>query len=136
MIRAPRTLIVIVVSAALLIAPGCSARAGTTGADADDPAVSSTPVGAWGEPDAPDRPSLVIDADGSFTGSDSCNRLGGSWREENGTVLLEDTFMTTMACLDERDQWLSSARTLVVEGDELKGFDEAGTPIGTLSRAG
>lgn len=97
---------------------------------------SSTLVGTWGSTDE-QQPYLLFDEDGSITGSDGCNRIGGGWEMDGDTVVLSNLVGTLMAC-DGVDQWLreaTSARLVSGEEDELQIFDRDNSEIGTLERA-
>ena len=91
-------------------------------------------VGTWGE-DAEGEPQLVIDEDGTVSGTDGCNRMTGTWSEgEDQDVTFDDMAVTQMAC-EGVDDWLRTVATGEVEGDELVLYDESGEQIGTLARA-
>lgn len=111
---------------ALALIAGCVADSSPS-----DPA---SPVGQWGS-DEPSEPGIAFASDGTYTGSDSCNGHGGSWRDDGGTIYL-DGYMTAMMCLDGGDQWIAGTRTFIVRGDVLHGFDDNGDPTGTLRRSG
>lgn len=91
-------------------------------------------VGAWGEPGTRGEPSLVFEEDGSYSGDDGCNSLGGEWSAEGDSVDLGVMRSTLMYC-EGVDTWLSQARTAELAGDTLTLLDEQGAEIGTLERA-
>ena len=91
------------------------------------------PVGAWGLVE-PGQPSLELHPDGSFTGSDGCNRIGGSWRLDGDQVVFSDVFTTLMAC-EDIDTWLSRLATATVTEDFLVVRDQGASRIGTLQRS-
>ncbi|QZY53383.1 META domain-containing protein [Leucobacter tenebrionis] len=102
---------------------------------AADPAPDATSVvGAWGEPGTRGEPSLIFEEDGSYSGDDGCNSLGGEWSAEGDSVDLGAMRSTLMYC-EGVDTWLSQARTAELSGDTLTLLDEQGAEIGTLERA-
>lgn len=117
-----------VIAALTLALSGCGAGSDGTGQGAIDP------VGSWGQTD-PGQPNLELDPDGSFTGTDGCNRLGGSWEADGNTVTFSHVFSTLMAC-EDIDTWLSALAAATVSPDSLLILDEDGKQIGTLERAG
>lgn len=92
------------------------------------------PVGSWGTP-TQGRPHLDITSDGSFAGTDGCNRMGGSWEASGDQVTFSEVFQTLMACPDV-DTWLSGLATATVTADALVIRNDEGDEIGTLQRAG
>lgn len=118
-------------------APVAATTAATT-------AAASDAVGAWGNPTGMTtgwviEPSLNLAADGTLTGSDSCNRLHGSWSEDDGTITFHDVVSPGMVCGAEDpesfDTWLSGLASATVDGNVLTVLDAGGTEIGTLDRA-
>ena len=123
---------------------------GCAGASAGDSPVAATTgeasvaIGAWGNPTGMTtgwviEPSLNLAADGTLTGSDSCNRLHGSWSDDDGTITFHDVVSPGMVCGAEDpesfDTWLSGLASGAVDGDVLTILDAGGTEIGTLDRA-
>ncbi|SDX34732.1 META domain-containing protein [Arthrobacter sp. cf158] len=89
-------------------------------------------VGAWGEPNDAKKPSLDLKSDGSATGTDGCNRLIGSWKEDGKTVSFSGFSSSRMAC-EGVDTWLSNAATARIQEDgKLAVFGQDGTQLGTL----
>ncbi|WP_336651471.1 MULTISPECIES: META domain-containing protein [unclassified Leucobacter] len=100
---------------------------------ANEPSV----IGAWGAPGTSGEPSIVFAPDGSYTGNDGCNGVGGRWRDNTGTdhtVDLGTMHSTRMFC-EGVDTWLSLARSAELSGNTLTLLDEGGVEIGTLQRA-
>lgn len=100
-------------------------------------ACTSGPVsvsGTWGKPDVRGEPSLVLEDDGSLSGSDGCNRLFGDYTVDGDRVEFGVIGSTMMFC-EGVDTWLSAASTARVDGDRLVVSDESGAEIGTLDRA-
>lgn len=96
-------------------------------------------AGVWGDPGATDLPSLEFTPDGDdsgeYSGTDGCNRLGGEYSVDGGSVDLGMMRSTLMFC-EGVDTWLSQARTATLEGDVLTFLDEGGQELGTLERQG
>ena len=93
---------------------------------------SMDPTGSWGQSD-PGQPNLELESDGTFSGTDGCNRLGGSWKADGAEVVFSQVRTTLMACEDV-DTWLSALATATVTSDALTVFDEGGAEIGSLAR--
>lgn len=91
-------------------------------------------VGAWGAPDTRGEPSLVFEQDGSYSGNDGCNNVGGRWSEDGDSIDLGNMHSTLMYC-EGVDTWLGLARSAELSGDALTLLDEDGGEIGTLQRA-
>lgn len=88
--------------------------------------------GTWGT-DEPGQPHLKLDADGTVTGTDGCNRLMGKWTLGEGVIHFQQMVSTMMYC-EGVDTWLSGAASAKVHGDSLLVFDRGGVEIGTLHR--
>lgn len=122
-----------------LLAAGCSASPGSGSGSDTGPASGAGPgtasaVGPWGR-DAPRTPRLELAEDGGFTGTDGCNRLFGSWTQDERTVEFSGIGSTRMSCLDV-DTWLEQLHSARVDGDTLHISDADGVEIGTLGRPG
>ena len=90
-------------------------------------------VGVWGETSDTKQPSLDLKSDGSATGTDGCNRLMGSWKEDGKTISFGGFASTRMAC-EGVDAWLSNASTAKIQEDgKLAVFGQGGDEIGTLA---
>lgn len=92
-----------------------------------------SPIGTWG-PDAAGLPRLDLMADGSFAGTDGCNRLFGLWSQEDQEVRFSGVGSTRMACVDV-DTWLERLDSATVDGDLLRISNADGTEIGALERS-
>jgi heat shock protein HslJ len=90
-------------------------------------------VGTWGTPDAQGEPSLTFEEDGSYSGTDGCNRVGGEWNADGSTIDLGNMISTMMYC-EGVDTWLVNAGTAELSGDTLTFSDRDGAEIGTLTR--
>lgn len=133
----------LVLAATALLAGCASASAG--GSPADTPSTgASDAVGAWGNPYGMTtgwviEPSLNLAADGTLTGSDSCNRLHGSWSDAGGTITFHGVVSEGMVCSADQpayfDTWLSGLASASIDDDVLTIIDAGGTEIGTLGRA-
>jgi heat shock protein HslJ len=90
-------------------------------------------VGTWGS-SASEQPNLTIEADGSFSGTDGCNRLTGKGSIDGDTIEFGSFASTMMACQGV-DEWLNKAAKGTVDGSVMSIYDEAGSTIGTLKKA-
>lgn len=109
---------------ALLLA-GCGSTGDSGGGEVD-------PAGTWGA-GGEGQPQLELDADGSFSGTDGCNQIGGSWEAAGAEVRFGETRSTLMFC-EGVDDWLGGLATATVDADLMTVFDDTGTQIGTLTR--
>lgn len=116
--RAQFVALFVFVSGALAVS-GC----GSAASDAE---------GVWGQA-SEGSPQLVLDAEGSLSGTDGCNTLMGSWSQEGDTVTFSGVATTLMECPDV-DTWLSLMDSATVDGDTLRVHDDTGADIGTLDR--
>lgn len=91
-------------------------------------------AGTWGHT-APGMPQLVLVADGTLHGTDGCNRLMGSWREDADHITFMGVAATRMFCPDV-DDWLSAMATAKLEPDALYIFNASGHLLGVLQRSG
>lgn len=113
-----------------LLATAALALTGCTGGGGDSVADTT-----WGDTGAKDTPSLVFQADGTVSGTDGCNVLGGDWTQSGVTVTFGDVVSTMMFC-EGIDDWLGDMDSAVVEGGKLVFSDKNGKEIGTLEQAG
>lgn len=93
---------------------------------------SPTPTGTWGS-SGDGEPQLVLESDGSLTGTDGCNRLTGSWSADGQTVTFGDVASTTKAC-EGVDTWLLDLATATIDGTDMTVLDKDDSEIGTLTR--
>jgi hypothetical protein len=91
------------------------------------PAAGATPGGAHVE----------LSADGSWTGSDGCNRQAGRWVGDTaGTVLAVAGAQTQIGCENVAvPAWFDEARAAGFDGDVLVLLDADGRETGRLKRA-
>ncbi|WP_374945489.1 META domain-containing protein [Agreia sp.] len=101
---------------------------------ASDPAVGprGRPVGYWAERRTSTSPFLSLAADGTFSGSDGCNTLVGSWTyTDDEQVVFGQIASTLMAC-EGVDTWLNQAATGRVQANIMTVDSADGTVIGQL----
>lgn len=89
-------------------------------------------AGTWGE-DATGKPSLTIESDGSFSGTDGCNPLKGKGTISGDTFTF-GPFASTLKACEGVTPWLNLADTAKVDGDTLVVYRSGGTKIGTLDK--
>ena len=90
-------------------------------------------VGSWGSTQH-GKPGLVIKADGSFSGTDGCNRMTGTGSIEGSSIVFGTIATTLMAC-EGVDTWLSRASRGLAGPHTLTIYDATGSVIGTLNEA-
>lgn len=105
---------------AVLLLSGCSPQGGTD--------VS----GKWGSTD-PGQPNLIVNADGSYSGSDGCNTMTGKGTISGNTLELGNAAMTQKQCTDV-NTWMSKASKGTVDGNTMTMYDASGKSIGRLDR--
>jgi heat shock protein HslJ len=91
-------------------------------------------VGMWGSTSS-GQPNLNIQNDGTFSGTDGCNRLSGQGQIDGDEITFGAIASTMMAC-EGVDEWLGKAATGNVSGDTMTVLDSGGSTIGTLQRSG
>ena len=114
------------VVATLVAGVGIAAFTGCSG-----PASTSF-AGDWGLTGS-GQPNLTITNDGSFHGTDGCNRLTGKGSISGDIFDFGAIASTSMACSDV-NTWLSLAGTAKVDGTVLVVYKKGGDKIGTLHR--
>jgi heat shock protein HslJ len=91
-------------------------------------------TGTWGDPSKDASPYLELEDGGSFSGSDGCNNLSGSWSVDEGEqVLFEDVAMTRMFC-EGVDDWLSGLTAATIADTTMTVLGQDGSEIGQLER--
>ena len=93
----------------------------------------SSPAGDWGQV-ASGQPSLTIKTDGTFSGTDGCNRLTGQGSIDGDTITFGPMASTLMACQGV-DEWLNKAATGTAKGSTMTVYDQQGSKIGTLDKS-
>lgn len=126
--RAGRTVFTISAAvASLCLLAACNADERTTTA-----ASVVSPVGFWGS-EATDEPNLSFSAH-SVTGTDGCNRLSGSWtQDDSGRIQFIQIASTEMDC-EWVNTWLADLDSAVIGNAELHVFNEEGVEIGRLAK--
>ncbi|HTJ34152.1 MAG TPA: META domain-containing protein [Dactylosporangium sp.] len=112
----------IVAAAAIALLAGC---AGTPS--------GAALVGTWGSTAAA-QPNLTIENDGTFSGTDGCNRLSGKGSVDGDTITFGPIASTMMAC-DGVDEWLAKAASGTAKGSTLVVYDTSGSEIGKLDKS-
>lgn len=114
-------------AAALLLAlTGCLGEEGSVQGGSIDP------TGTWGDADDAGEPSLTLEDDGSFSGTDGCNQLNGTWTvDESDHVQFDDAAMTLKAC-EGVDTWLSGLDQATIADGTMTVLGSDGVEIGTL----
>ena len=120
--RVTASIVVLTLAGALL---GACADGTTGSASAEDVA------GLWGMQDTEGIASLELAEDGTATGTDGCNRMVGTWEQNDTQVAFGEWATTRMAC-QSVDTWLSLSVKATLEGENLVFVDENGIEIGTL----
>ncbi|AGW42599.1 hypothetical protein O159_27010 [Leifsonia xyli subsp. cynodontis DSM 46306] len=108
--------------AAVSLLAGCAGNPG-----------SAALAGSWGS-SAAGKPNLTIQSDGSFSGSDGCNRLMGKGSIDGDSISFGPIVSTRMAC-EGVDEWLDKAARGTVAGSTLTVYDDKGGKIGTLDKS-
>jgi len=88
--------------------------------------------GKWGSTD-PGQPNLIVNDNGSYSGSDGCNTMTGTGTISGTSIELGTVAMTQKACSGV-DTWMSTAASGKADGNVMTMFDKSGTKIGTLDR--
>lgn len=96
--------------------------------------IESDILGLWSN-DEPGEPHLEFGEDGTFSGSDGCNGIGGEYFADQGAVRVQLGASTLKACADI-DDWLRGVKTVTVDGDTMQVMNENGDEIGQLQRSG
>ena len=119
-----RIALAVTAALALTALAGCS----SSGSSSD-----SSFTGTWGE-DATGQPSLTIDSDGTFSGTDGCNPVQGTGTVSGDTFTF-GPFASTMKACEGVTPWLNLADTAKVDGDTLVVYKTGGEKIGSLDKS-
>ncbi|WP_110589740.1 META domain-containing protein [Microbacterium suaedae] len=130
MTKSRRLALMFLVGASSAALAGCASGA-TPGGESVDP---QDYVGATFASTEQGEPYLTFADDGTYSGSDGCNGLNGTYEVEGEELLLEPGLMTQKACPDI-DTWLHNAAQVQLDGDTLIVYDAADAEIGSLSRS-
>src|SRR5699024_8311705 len=89
---------------------------------------SNSPAGTWtGREDT----HLELSDDGTVTGNDGCNHIGGSWEKDGEQIVFSDMITTLMAC-QHVEVWLNDPRTATITGDVMVVYGPDDTELGEL----
>lgn len=105
--------------------------------DGAEPAAAEEVLGRWVPVETYETdPFIELLDDGTWTGSDGCNGLGGRWLLDDELVLLVISGpQTLIGCEGENlGSMLVGSAWLVVDGDTLTFYDAEGTVIGEAAR--
>ena len=112
-----------------------------TSPPAEDPAPEQPPleeliIGSWTSAD-PGDPFLEFHTDGTFSGSDGCNGVGGTYEIEPGAELIPlDRAPSTLIACPGIDDWLRAVEFVTVDADDyLQAYDGDEAHIGQMYRA-
>jgi heat shock protein HslJ len=114
--------------AAMLLFTGCLGEQGSARGGSVDAA------GTWGDSSTEGEPFLTLEDDGSFSGSDGCNNLTGSWSVDEGEQVVFEDVATTMKACEDVDDWLTHLSAATVAGDTMTVLGQDGSEIGQLER--
>ena len=91
-------------------------------------------------------PWVDFNADGTYSGSDAANGIGGRWAAEGGAFFATSRPQTLVGCYSSSDSgaglgipeivdWITAARAAALDGATLVLVDPDGTELGRLHRA-
>jgi len=80
------------------------------------------------------EPFLKFADDGTYSGSDGCNGLRGTYEVGDDELVLNPGLSTLRAC-PGIDTWVRNATSVKLDSDTLVVFDKSGSEIGTLARS-
>lgn len=90
--------------------------------------------------DRPDSAGITVEPDGSWSGTDGCNGVGGVWVAGDDGWFRAAAGLTTLIGCDNVNvnAWLDQARLAALDGDWLVLVDESGAELGrfTASESG
>lgn len=89
-------------------------------------------AGDWGE-DTAGKPSLTLESDGTFSGTDGCNPVKGEG-SISGDTFTFGPFASIMQVCEGVTPWLNLASTAQVDGNTLTVYRSSGDKIGTLDK--
>lgn len=118
-VRIARAALTVTVALAMIALTGCSNS-------------GSAFTGSWGQ-DAAGKPSLTIDSDGTFSGTDGCNPLKGKGTVSGDTFTFGPFASIQQAC-EGVTPWLNLASTAKVDGKTLTVYRTDGDKIGSLDK--
>lgn len=82
---------------------------------------------------------IELTQEGRLAGTDGCNTISSSWKEQGGTISFSPVVSTRMDCTDPETgelirSWILDAASGLVLEDELTIFDGSGAELGTMKR--
>jgi hypothetical protein len=89
------------------------------------------PVGRWGTGRAGD-PELELDADGALRGTDGCNDLAGSWRQDADGVIHLDWALTSSRTCPEITVWFGRVERVQIRDGYMLAQRATGDTVGGL----
>ncbi|MDN5558522.1 MAG: META domain-containing protein [Ruaniaceae bacterium] len=92
-----------------------------------------SPVGTWSQ-EAENSPFLEIAEDGTLSGNDGCNVLGGDWTSPAAGEIETSGLVGTMMFCEGVDDWLSAFGHATFTADTMTVYSVDDQEIGTLSR--
>ena len=95
---------------------------------------SAAPRSAEGTWTGAEDTRLELAADGSVTGTDGCNHIGGTWKQDGDTVEFSGMISTLMAC-PNAEVWLIYPASATIEGDTMLVSTSDGAELGELHRS-
>ena len=112
-----------------MTAGGSSSSGPATGGD--------TIVGTWTTAktySGPNQPDVTFADDGTWTASDGCNRVQGTWKSTDAKTLVVTSGPSTMMACDGAPlpAAVAGADTFKVSADQLTLYDKAGKVLVTL----
>ncbi|MGN6204357.1 META domain-containing protein [Humibacter sp.] len=93
---------------------------------------SSDFTGSWGSTRS-GQANVRIEQDGTFHGTDGCNRVTGKGTV-SGSRFSFGHFASTMMACPGVTTWFNKASTAKRSGDDLVVYDDGGSKIGTLAK--
>lgn len=139
MVALDMTVRILLTTAALAAALGLSACSPASTDSASD-IVPEQIVGTWtidAPFDSPEQPFLAIAEDGTWTASDGCNRVQGTWDlGEDGELVTESGPSTLMACEGAQlPLAMTEANAVEIAGENLVILSSSESTVTTLVRA-
>ena len=92
-----------------------------------------SPVGTWSQ-EAEDSPFLEFAEDGTLSGNDGCNNLGGDWTSPAAGEIETSRLVGTMMYCEGVDDWLSAFHHATFTAESMTVYNIDNQEIGTLAR--
>ena len=139
-----RSALALAASAAVLALVGCGSAGGgaadpdpdptTPGEEQTVPMTEDQLLGKWSS-EEPGNPRLEFVTAGEVRGSDGCNGIFSTYAIDGDRATIKP-FASTMRACQGVDDWLRGVRSVAIDGDTLRAYDDAGTELGQLQREG